>query len=230
MGESAPDPFAPLSPGERPRPLPHPSSTNRKNAVKDTQPFARAIWRESVPAAGTLVEAYLRSRGLVLPRRAPLRFHPECRRGEERLPAMIALMTNPATGEPCGIHRTFLRPDGSGKAVGQAKMMLGDAGVIRLVPDEEVTYGLGLAEGIETALSVMQGAGWSPVWACGSAGAISAFPALPGIEALTIFADADAAGDKAARSCAERWVEGGKEVTIHRASEGRDWNDIGKAA
>ena len=45
------------------------------------------------------------------------------------------------------------------KADGQAKMMLGTAGVIRLVPDEEVTTGLGLAEGIETALSHLTNAG-----------------------------------------------------------------------
>jgi hypothetical protein len=79
--------------------------------------------------------------------------------------------------------------------------MLGGAGVIRLVPEEDVATGLGLAEGIETALAVMQRAGWSPVWAANSAGAMDRFPVLPGIESLTIFADADGAGIKAARGC-----------------------------
>jgi hypothetical protein len=197
---------------------------------KATLPLARAIWGEATTAAGTVVEAYLCSRGLTLPLRAPLRFHPACPRDKERLPAMVALMTNAATGEPCGVHRTFLRLDGSGKAEGQAKMMLGGVGVIRLVPDEDVTTGLGLAEGIETALSVMQGAGWSPVWAAGNAGAIGTFPVLPGIEALTIFADGDEAADKAANSCVERWTREGREVTIHRPPAGADWNDIAARA
>ena len=40
-----------------------------------------------------------------------------------------------------------------------------------------MTAGLGLAEGIETALAVMQRAGWSPVWAATSAGAMDRFAA-----------------------------------------------------
>lgn len=121
------------------------------------------IWREALAATGTLVETYLASRGLALPGDAPIRFHPACPRGAERLPAMLALTSGQQSGEPVGVHRTFLRADGAGKASGKAKMMLGNAGIVRLVPDAEVTTGLGLAEGIETALSVMQGYGWRPV-------------------------------------------------------------------
>jgi hypothetical protein len=210
-----------------------PRAARPEPEAKPTLPLARTMWAEATSAAGTLVERYLQSRGLTLPLSPVLRFHPACARGKERLPAMVALMTDPATAEPVGVHRTFLRPDGLGKAEGQAKMMLGGSGVVRLSPDDEVTIGLGLAEGIETALSVMQEAGWSPVWACGSAGAISTFPALPGIEALTIFADADAngAGIKAAGACAARWAEAGREVIVHypRAG-GMDWNDVARGA
>lgn len=196
---------------------------------KKTLDFARIVWREAIPAAGTLVETYLASRGLILPARKVLRFHPACRRDKDQLPAMIALMQDPATGEPVGIHRTFLRADGQGKAPGQAKMMLGGSGAIRLSPDSEVTAGLGVAEGIETALSLIQAAGWSPVWATGSAGGIATFPTLPGIEALTIFADGDEAGVKAATACAERWRREGREVTVRAAPAGLDWNDVATA-
>lgn len=72
---------------------------------------------------------------------------------------MLALMTDPLTGGPCGVHRTFLAPNGRGKAPGQSKMMAGAAGVVWLAPDTEVTLGLGIAEGIETSLRVMQGFG-----------------------------------------------------------------------
>jgi hypothetical protein len=200
-------------------------------APRDAEPartldLARTIWREAVAPAGTLAGTYLASRGLALPDDAPLRFHPECPRGAERWPAMVALMTDPATAEPVGVHRTFLAHDGQGKAPGPlpAKMMAGAAGVIRLTPDAEVTAGLGLAEGIETAAAVLQRFGCRPVWAATSAGAIARFPVLPGIEALTIFADADAAGLAAARSCCARWAEAGREARILAPPAG-DWDD-----
>lgn len=190
----------------------------------------RTLWREACPAAGTAVEAYLASRALALPPDAPLRFHPQAWRNSElgpAGPAMIALMTVPETGEPCGAHVTYLRPDGRGKVEGdRSKVMLGSAGVIRLVPDEDVTLGLGIAEGIETALAVLQRARWAPVWAATSAGAVSRFPVLPGIECLTTFADTDAGGTgmDAARTCCRRWAEAGREARILAPPVG-DWDD-----
>jgi hypothetical protein len=82
-----------------------------------------------------------------------------------------------------------------------------------------------LAEGIETSLSVMQRFGWRPLWAATSAGAIARFPLLPGLDALTVFADADDAGLAAARRCAERWADAGREAHI-AAPPGGDFNDI----
>jgi hypothetical protein len=212
------------SAGTGPEPRYPVASPEPPRAVPDTADLARRIWREAIPAAGTLAEAYLASRGLVLPVGAPLRFHPACPRGADRLPAMIALMTTPDTAQPCGAHRTFIRADGSGKADGQAKMMAGAAGVIRLVRDEDVTLGLGLAEGIETALAVMQRTGWRPVWAASSAGAIRRFPVLAGIGDLTVFADTGDAGIGAAEDCAARWSIAGQGARIIAPPIG-DWDD-----
>lgn len=199
-----------------------PSPDRPKPATID---LARAVWREAVAPSRTLVETYLRARGLSLPDDAPLRFHPACPRGAERLPAMVALMTNLETGAPCGVHRTFLRPDGAGKVEhGTTKAMLGVAGVVRLSPDADVLLGLGLVEGIETGLSVMQRAGWRPVWAATSAGGIARFPVLLGLESLTVFADADAPGLAAARVCCQRWVDAGREARILAPPVG-DWDD-----
>ena len=134
-------------------------------------------------------------------------------------------MVDPVTGAPCGIHRTFLLPDGIGKApVEKPKMMLGTAGVVHLA--DPLGVGLGLAEGIETALAAMQAIEWGPVWAAGSRGMIAKFPILPAVT-LNIFADADDAGDglRSARECAARWAAGGGEVLIHLAPDGEDWND-----
>ena len=97
--------------------------------------------------------------------------------------------------------------------------MLGKAGVIRLSPDDQVAWGLGITEGIEDALAVLL-SGWSPVWAATSAGSISRFPILAGIESLTLFADADAPGIAAAEACAERWLAEGRDVNIAAALGG----------
>ena len=156
-----------------------------------TLELARRVWCEAVSPVGTLVETYLHHRGVRLSDAPVIRFHPNCLRKDGPLPAMVALMVDPVTGDPCGVHRTFLLRDGTGKAaVAKPKMMLGRAGVVRLVNLEEIGVGLGIAEGIETALTVMQRIGWGPVWAATSAGAIRSFPVFRATT-LNIFADHD---------------------------------------
>jgi hypothetical protein len=99
--------------------------------------------------------------------------------------------------------------------------MLGKQGVIRLSPDEQVTAGLGLSEGIEDGLSVLLG-GWTPVWAATSCGAIEHFPVLDEVECLSIFADADGPGLEAADACCTRWLEAGHEsIVLPPPQEGR---------
>lgn len=124
--------------------------------------------------------------------------------------ALVALMTDPVTSEPCGVHRTFLNADGTKRE----RKMLGRQGVIRLSPDEDVTAGLGVCEGIEDGLAILL-SGWAPIWVATSAGAIARFPVLAGIECLTIFADADDAGQNAAKTCAARWQDAGREAFIN---------------
>lgn len=192
---------------------------------------ARRIWREAAPASDSPVVAYLAGRGLRLPVGAPLRFHPACPRGGERLPAMVALMTNATTAEPCGIHRTFLTitHGGVSKAQGTSKMMLGRSGVVRLAPGDGAA--LGIAEGIETALAVSQLIGWGPCWAAGSAGGIGRFPVLPDLS-LTIFPDADDSGVSLdqARACAARWNAAGCAARIQIPPAGCDWLDAMQGA
>ena len=91
--------------------------------------------------------------------------------------------------------------------------MLGRQGVVRLSPDEAISFGLGITEGIEDGLAVLL-SGWSPVWAATSAGAIARLPVLCGVETLTIFADADDPGLQAAQACGARWCDASREVSI----------------
>lgn len=179
---------------------------------------ARRIWEQSIPIAGTLAETYLASRGLTYEGEA-LAFHAQSR-------AMVALMTDALTGEPCGVHRTFL--DAEGRKIDKKMRGRARGAVVRLY-DHEIPFGLAVGEGIETTLA----ADFRPAWACLSANGLATLPVFPAVPSITIFADNDAngAGFKAANACGERWHSAGKEVTIAAPSTaGEDFADIRRAA
>ncbi|WP_423414875.1 toprim domain-containing protein [Hyphomicrobium sp. B1] len=190
--------------------------TQRKPADEDQATrtaFALRLWDEAVQINGTPAERYLAEhRGLSVNRidiNHIIKFH-------RATTAMVCLMTDPATGEPCGVHRTFLDVD----AKKTERKMLGRQGVIRLSDDAEITTGLGICEGVEDGLAILL-AGWAPVWAATSAGAIARFPVLVGIECLTVFADADAPGQAAASQCIERWNSAGREAFVGATRGGK---------
>ena len=187
---------------------------------------AMKIWNASQPAPGTVVEVYLRSRGLTVSAPAALRFHPALKHPNGTTwPAMVALVTHGAGGEPRAIHRTFLARDGSGKApVEPSKMMLGPCrgGAVRLAPPGDT---LMVGEGIESCLSAMQMTG-KPAWAALSTSGLRTLD-LPGtLTSVTILADGDEAGEAAALDCARRWSREGRAVRIERPPAGFDFNDV----
>jgi Toprim domain len=195
-----------------------------------------ALWQQAVDPRGTAVERYLARRGLALRPGASevLRFHPSCPFAGTTTPAMVALVRNIESNEPQAIHRTAL--DGGGNKItidGKDRMALGpiSSGAIKLTADEDVTIALGIAEGVETALSLQQLPEWqgSPVWSLISAGGIRNFPLLNGIETLAVAADHDSAGERATVDVAECWQE--REVLIFEAHhDGADLNDVVREA
>ena len=75
-----------------------------------------SIWNQTEPVSGTVVEIYLRNRGIELPLPDVLRFHPALKHPTGAfLPTMVALITD-GNNQPVAIHRTFLATDGFGKA------------------------------------------------------------------------------------------------------------------
>jgi hypothetical protein len=190
-----------------------------------------AVWSNAVPLAGTLAEVYLRARHCYLPPAdGALRFLPTAKHWLSRTmhPAMIGLVTDSTTNEQLSLHYTFLKSDGTGKAeVEKPKLLLSGheirGGCIRLWPDECVTIGLGIAEGIETALAAAHL--FRPVWSTIDAGHLAKFPVLDGIESLTIFTDRDRAGTSAASKCANRWRATGREVRCVTPANDLDFND-----
>jgi putative DNA primase/helicase len=196
----------------------------------------RALWDEARNPIDTPVERYLASRGLPLPAEAAgeaLRFHPRCPFGPEyTTPAMVALVRDIRSNAPLGVHRTALDSLGHKREInGKDRMALGaiKGGVVKISPDEDVTLAVGIAEGIETTLSLrlLPDWGFSPIWACLSAGTLAAFPVLSGVESLIVGVDHDEAGRNAARQAITRWHEAGREtLALIPKRPGADLNDL----
>jgi putative DNA primase/helicase len=196
---------------------------------------AVALWREGVNPRGTLVETYLASRALSLPPEIAcdvIRFHAACPWRDNstnnivRVPAMLAVMRNIRTNKITAIQRTALTPDGRKIE----RRMLGIAGGSAIKLDEDVVVALRLtvAEGFETALAARQ-LHYKPVWALGSVAAVASFPALDGIESLTLLEETgdNGASSRAVEECGSRWHRMGREVIVitPRGCTG-DLNDV----
>ena len=148
----------------RPQPvLPDAPVPKKAKAPGGTPAAAARLFAASVPVAGTLADTYLRSRGLTQGgTMSALRFHPKCWHRDEGQtrsiprPALIAAVTDGA-GALQGVHRTWLAPDGQGKAAVETQRramghLLGNA--VRLTPHDDI---LVVGEGIETMLSLRRG-------------------------------------------------------------------------
>jgi putative DNA primase/helicase len=188
---------------------------------------ALRIWTACADPTGTVVQRYLESRCLLLYDgiAAALRYHPGLLLDGERHPAMVALLRDVATKEPCGIHQTWLDKRDASKL---ARRMLGraKAAAVRLDCNPSFTGVLTVGEGIETSLAARQ-LGLGPVWALGSAGGISAFPILNDVEVLNVLGECDdnGANERAVKVAATRWLAAGKQVFVYMPPEG-DVNDL----
>ena len=205
-------------------------SPKKDKASGGTPEAASRLFAASVPIAGTLAETYLTSRGIShLGASSALRFHPKCwhREGDQikpvPRPAMIAAVTDGA-GALQGVHRTWLAPDGQGKAdVTTPRRAMGHilGNAVRLSPCDEV---LALGEGIETMQSVSHAAPGLPVWAALSSGHLGAVMLPKGLRRLYIAVDRDPAGHRAAERLGARATEVGVQVIVLEPRLG-DFND-----
>ena len=192
--------------------------------------YALELWAECVPAQGTLVEKYLAARGITVEIPAALRFHPGLKHPDGGVwPAMVALVTRGTDGKPIGIHRTFLKKDGSGKApVPRQKMMLGPCagGAVFLA---EAGERIAVGEGIETCLSVLQAKPALPVWAALSTSGLKSLDLPEIVKEVTILVDLDrdGAGEKAALAAGRRWQAQGLVANMVRPKDGAaDFNEL----
>jgi hypothetical protein len=213
----------------------------------------RAIddWGKGAPAAGTMVEVYLRTRGIAIPIPAPLRFigrRWNWREGKA-YPAMISPVAR-VPGEDdsalrdlgtgliaSGAHYTFLARHGSDGSVRKAeteacKLTLGQLryGGVWLTPLDQIGDQLAVAEGIETALSVLQMTGLPTVAALSASGMrVLRWPAQ--VRKLWIAADNDHAGVQAALVLRARALQAGLRARIKVPPNGKnDFNDLLRSA
>jgi DNA primase len=188
----------------------HADSQERRN-----QEYARDIWERCDRIKGTLAEAYLRSRSINLPTfPEALGYLPrlEHRPSGKTFPAMLAALVGNAGGV-VAVQRTWLRPDGKGKAdVQNAKMTVGPMGsaAVRLGTPSEI---LGLAEGVETALSA-KSIYQIPVWATLSANRLGKIELPKVVQSLVIFADDGEVGMRSAIEAAEIYEGKGLSVDV----------------
>ena len=199
-----------------PRSDPEPARKSNRSPVQTGSPeAARRLFAMSQPIARTLVEAYLRNRGITpLHDAGSLRFHPRCyyRPDEdaptETWPAMVARVTD-LDGRITGAHRTWIDPDGFdlirlGKApIDTPRRAMGDllGNAVRFGVANDV---LAAGEGIETMLSLRSALPTMPMAAALSANHLAALLLPPSLRRLYVAPDADPAGDAAATALTER--------------------------
>jgi putative DNA primase/helicase len=145
-----------------------------------------------------------------------------------RYPGIVADIVD-IDGELVAVHRTYL--SGGKKLAGheprkQLGRVHGRTGVaVRLMAAGPV---LGIAEGIETALSAAI-IHEVPVWSALNAGLLEKFEPPPGIETLVIYADRDVTGLSAANRLQERMqarIRAGLSVDVRvPLAPAKDWND-----
>ncbi|KGM85863.1 Toprim domain protein [Roseovarius mucosus DSM 17069] len=215
----------------RPQPVYPDAPVPRKTKAPGGTPAAAArLFAASVSVAGTLADTYLRSRGITQGGLTnALRFHPKCWHRDEGhtrslpRPALIAAVTDGA-GAVQGVHRTWLAPDGKGKAPVETQRramghLLGNS--VRLTPHDDI---LVVGEGIETMLSLVEAMPSLPVWAALSSGHLGAVQLPDGVQRLYIAIDRDPAGQRAAERLSARATEVGIAARVLEPRLG-DFND-----
>jgi hypothetical protein len=206
----------------------------KREAADKAQRTASALqlWDERQPFVGSRAETYLRvTRKLgdwldAFDLDESLGFHPSCPFSGERLPCMLALVRDIKTDAPIAIHRTALTTDALPQRISRLSLGPVAGGAVKLSLDGDVISGLLIGEGIETTLSASLKFKFRPCWSVISRSGIASFPALSGIESVTVAVDNDENGDgqRSAATLVDRLTLEGIEVYTVQTSLAKDFN------
>jgi hypothetical protein len=175
---------------------------------------ALAIWQATVEAQETNVDEYLKRRGIYL--RPPML---RCRLDHRSMVAGVQALD----GKVVAIQQTWLTNKGE-KATAK-RLTTGNlgAGAVRL---GAIARSIGLAEGVETALSAMQMTGMT-VWAALGASRLHNVELTAEVEEVHIFVDNDEPGRTAAKRAADVHTSSGRRVYLRSPPDQcGDWNDF----
>jgi putative DNA primase/helicase len=207
---------------EAPKPA---MSDERRRKMMDT------LWKSSVAVVGgDPVSRYLTARvGRI---RVPhtLRFVERCRYQDETPsyhPAMLAMVQN-SDGKPVQLHRTYLTAQGDKANVQSVRRLMPGpippGSCVRLADYSEQ---IGIAEGIETALSAMM-LFRIPCWSALNATLLAQWVPPDGVKSVTVFADNDRsfAGQRAGYELAHR-LSSKFSINVRVPPQpDTDWNDV----
>ena len=220
------------------KPLPSQSGDRTPTAEAKTLGKIKRLLNEAQPIEGTVGETYFReARRITIPIPPSIRFHPSLPYwtiGDNDKPTVLgewpALLCSivDASGNLIGIERIYLEHDGSGKARLpdrlKAKKGIGHKKGGRVELGAAGTQ-LGLAEGIETALSATQLFG-DPCWAALGGQNLKSFVIPPLVTHFILFADNGDAGRKLARDAACEFERKGRPTwLVYPKPEFGDFND-----
>jgi hypothetical protein len=201
--------------------------------------FARQTWNAAEPLLGSIGEHYFaNTRGIDIGKLPPtihdvLRFHSHCAFGARTCcPCILALMRDPMTNVPVGIHRMGLM-EVNGKVDRIRRMALGRMGVVKLWPLNGGDT-LVVGEGIETVLAAAtripyRGVSLTPAWSTVNSGGMGRLPALPTVKQLILLVDNDEnyEGQHAAERCQRIWKSADRTtVPLIPKQKGWDFNDV----
>lgn len=202
----------------------------RQDGTGDFKKVALAVWRHAEPFPGTLADRYLRSRAIV-PDGIVARYDPRCQCGAGAAKAYAPALIVPIEDDTgvIAIHRTWLSPDGCGKAdMAEPKRMLGNpgTGAVRWggIPVDGI---LRLAEGVEDAASVMNmlGAGQS-VWPVLGIERYQAVTVPESVHTVVIYSQHGGEAARAIDRATAHLTANGRRLVVKPPPHAGDWNDL----
>jgi putative DNA primase/helicase len=201
--------------------------------ANDSLRTAAAIWHMSFrhdDENAALLRRYMREHRKIsiwLPR--ALRFHPRLYHAESGIcgPGMVALVRD-AHGEKCGIHRTWIdRVTGGKTTLDPPRKSLCPTMGRSVHLDCEPYDVVGVAEGVETAVSFMEYCGgYCPTWAALSAPGLASLIVPDRIRKVVIACDNDKAGIEAADRLTTRLTRQTPPVSVERVFPPDGHNDF----